>query len=346
MKHRISKRVALALAMCVTCVLAFGATFVRADVNSKPKVSNLTIKLAGSDSGDSQVKDLGTEAELYLVAYANPDDNYDTYNYDFEGTQFESLKSDFNQQTYTSDDWKELVGKVKAFVDDKDNNIQPDKTVKVGDPIDLQNGLYLVIIPNTANDKYSFTFEPVLVSLPGKTIDPATQQPYTTTDKGEWTNDVTATYRINVKWSMEPRKGGLKINKTVSSFNGEPATFTFLIEGKTDAGDYQNYAAVQFDSAGVHSTTVNGIPAGYEYTVTEIDSGAGYQTDGANAQKVTVVADQTADVQTAEVSFNNVPNDSGKQGYGIENHFVFDRETGNWNPEKREINKPSNSSNE
>jgi hypothetical protein len=256
----------------------------------------------------------------------------------FDVPEFAALKDGFDQQSYTADDWKELVKRAQKIVED--SNLSPIVTAPVGEQItNLKDGLYLVLIPDATSNKYNFTFEPTLVSMPGK-VD-SYGNPVYTTDQGTWVKDVTASYEINVKWSMQPRKGGLKINKTVNNYNGVPATFTFLIEGKTDDGDYQNYAAVQFDSDGAHSTTVNGIPAGYEYTVTEVDSGAAYQVDGANAQKVTVVADQTADVQTAEVSFTNAPNDSGKQGYGIENHFVFDENfnNGDWHFEQREINR-------
>ncbi len=338
MKHKLRIYAMAALVLCVTCVLAVGGTLTQAATDSQQGGEDkLTINVA---SNESQVKEASAQAQLYRVASAVPDGRYDTYNYEFDVPEFASLKDGFNQQTYTAEDWKELVKRAQKIAED--NNVSPIVTAPVGDTItNLKDGLYLVLIPNASSGKYNFTFEPTLVSMPGK-VD-SYGNPVYTTDQGTWVKDVTASYEINVKWSMEARKGGLKINKSVNNPNGEPATFTFLIEGETDNGTYQNYAAVQFSGNGNQSTTVNGIPAGYEYTVTEVDSGAGYQTDGANAQKVKVVADQTADVQTAEVNFTNAPSGSGKQGYGIENHFVWDdgESGGDWVLTQIEIKRPN-----
>ena len=330
MKHKISRRVVLALTMCVACVLAFGATFVRADENSKAaESSRLTITLSGSESGESQVKGLQPEVKLYQVAHANPDDVYDTYNYDFKGTQFESLASEFDQQTYTAKQWKDLVDKTKARVNESTEYVP----AKVGEAKELENGLYLVIIPDVANVNYKFTFEPVLVSLPYK-VD-STGTPVTNTSEGTWTNDVTASYALNVKWSMEQRYGSLQINKTVRGFDGQPATFTYRIaDEETDGKVYENYAAVQYTSEGIQSATVGHIPAGMRLTVTEVDTGARYQIVGDvrdESKPATIVADQSA-----PVDFENEPNGSGKFGHGIENHFVVvdDGQGPSW---KREV---------
>jgi hypothetical protein len=199
-----------------------------------------------------------------------------------------------------------------------------------------------VLIPTASNDKYTFTFEPVLVSLPYKVDDQGA--PVTTTDKGTWENDVTANYVLNVKWSMKPRTGSLKVNKTVNDYSGDPVTYTFLVEGDTDSGHYNNFITVSFDKDGEHGGTLGGIPAGYKYTVTEVNSGAGYQPVGSDSQQVTIEPNQTTEVKPTEVGFTNEPDGSGKKGYGIENHFSF--ENGEWVIEKREINKPNNNPNE
>ena len=353
MKHKLRSYAMAALVLCAACVLAFGATLTQVATGSEQdKPNTLTVQLSGSESSDSQVSGLVADVNLYRVASASKDEPYDTYKYEFNEKPFDTLAGEFNQQTYTAEQWQDLVGKVKKIVDEK--KVAPVATGTVGQTITeldnggrIDNGLYLVIILPTSNDKYSFTFEPALVSLPGKTIDPDTNQPYTTTDKGGWTNDVTANYVLDVKWSMKPLTGSLKINKTINNYSGDPVTCTFLVEGDTDSGHYHNFLTVSFDKYGEHSEPLNGIPAGYTYTVTEVNSGAGYQPDSSDSEPVYIEANKTAQIPPTnpnEISFTNKPDDTGNKGYGIENRFIF--RDGQWVLEQHEINKPNNNPNE
>ena len=333
MKHRISKRIALALAMCVTCVLAFGATFVRADVNSGMGGTNeLQVSVADPET---DVKNADAKYNVYLVATATKDDRYDTYKYKFEVDAFNELGEGFDQATMTSDSWQKMAEAAKGIVErDKiePNNHEP---VPVGEKLTgLGDGIYLVLIPDAQSQLNTYTFTPALVSVPGKVG--ADGAPVYNTADGRWTNtNPTVPVPMVAKWSMAPRYGSLQINKTVSAFDGQPATFTYhIVDTATNGEQYENYAAVQYTAEGVQSTTIGHLPAGMELTVTEVDSGARYSVVGSDTQTATIAADKSV-----AVDFQNAPNESGKVGHGIENHFVFDKDLngGDWQLDVRAI---------
>ena len=331
MKHKISKRIALALAMCAVCVLAFGATLAQASIDSGMGGTNeLQVNVI---KPESDVKNAGAKANVYRVASASKDATYDTYNYTFDVAAFSELGNGFDRATMTSDSWIRMAETAKGIVEK--NNINPDATASVGESITgLNDGIYLVLIPDAQSDTNSYSFTPALISLPGK-VD-ADGKPVYNTAAGRWTNtDPTVPVVLEAKWSSKQRLGSLQINKTVSNFDGKAATFTYhIVDTETGGTKYENYAAVQYTANGIQSTTVGGIPAGMKLTITEVDSGARYQAVGSAEQSATISA-----TETVAVNFENAPNGSGKVGHGIENHFVFkdDYNNGDWQLDVRAI---------
>lgn len=326
MKYKLTKRVALVLVGCVACVLALGVTLAQADVNSGLGGNNeLTLRVADDKS---EVKDVSAQVNLYRIATGSKDATYDTYNFAFDVAAFAKLGEGYDPQTMSNESWQRMADAAKKIVEE--NKIKPDATAPVGEKITgLADGIYLALIPNTTSDTYEFTFVPSLVAVPGKVGEDGA--PVYNTASGSWTNEVTAV----VKWSMAPLYGKLLINKTVKDFSGEPATFVYhIVDAETGGEKYENYAAVQYTAKGVQSTTVGKIPAGMTVNVTEVNTGARYQVVGAAEQTAVISADQDA-----AVDFVNEPDDSGKKGHGIENHFVFDEDYngGDWRLEVHAI---------
>ena len=331
MKHKISKRVLLALAMCVACVLAFGTTFAHASIDSNMGGTNeLQVSVADPDT---DVKNANAQVNVYLVATASKDATYDTYNYTFDVDAFKELGEGFDQATMTTDSWQKMAVTAKGIVES--NSITPNATAPAGESITgLRDGIYLVLIPDAQSSMNTYTFTPALVSVPGKVG--ADGAPVYNTSAGRWTNtDPSVAVSLIAKWSMTPRKGALQINKTVNGFEGEAATFVYhIVDTETGGSKYENYAAVQYTAEGVQSTTVGNIPAGMSLTITEVDTGARYQVVGEASKTATVSADTNATVE-----FVNEPNGSGKGGHGIENHFVFSKDLndGDWQLDVRAI---------
>lgn len=324
MKHKMNRRVALAFAVCMACVLAFGAALAQADINSGLSGTNkLTVSVADPKT---DVKNASVQVNVYRVATGSKDTSYDTYNYTFDVPAFKDLGEGYDPATMTSDSWQSMAKAASKIVSDK--SLTPDASAPAGETIaELPDGMYLVVIPEAHSELNSFTFTPALVAVPGKVG--ADGSAVYNTSEGRWTNtDPEVPVTMVAKWSMSPLYGSLQINKVVPGFSGEAATFVYhIVDTQTSGQQYENYAAVQYTADGVQSATVNHIPAGMEVTVTEEYTGARFDLASDASQTTSIVANQTV-----AVDFQNKPNDSGKQGHGIENHFVFDEEFngGDW----------------
>ncbi len=173
-------------------------------------------------------------------------------------------------------------------------------------------GIYLYYVNQTVQDSENdYIFEPAVFYAP--------TSEYVLTGAGSdtWNYSVT----ISPKATVEPRFGGLEIEKTLETFNESlgTASFTFSVEGTKDGKlVYSDVVSMNFDSHGTKTRFVSEmIPAGTEVTVTEIRTGASYSLESAASQTVTIVA---SDVAT--VSFTNDYDDRlNEGGVSIENHY-------------------------
>lgn len=326
MKHRLSKRIAIVLAACVTCVLAFGVTLAKADVDSGMSGNNkLLVSIADNNSG---LAGLDAQVNMYRVATATKDSGSDTYKYDFKVEAFSKLG-----EKMAKSDWEGMAAEGAKIV--RDRSLTPDAAAPAGQTITgLPDGIYLVLIPDVASAQYSYSFAPQIVSLPGKVG--ADGKPVYNTSEGRWTNsDPAVPVEIVAKPSMDVRYGRLEINKTVTDFSGEGDTFVYRIaDTQTDGKQFEAIAAINYTANGAKPAVIERIPAGMEVTVTEVNTGARYQVVSEASQTVTIVGGGVT-----PVSFENEPNGSAKGGHGIENHFVFDqnRNGGDWQLEVHAI---------
>ncbi len=173
----------------------------------------------------------------------------------------------------------------------------------------------LVTVAHSAD--YNYTFEPELISIPGK--EPDEEGRVNTANPGEWLYDV----GVTLKPEQDTRFGSLQILKTLESMEvSEPAIFVFSIEAVLDGEVvYSDVAAMIFTDPGQKMELIDKIPVGAEVTVTEVYTGASYA--------LTTEEEQTAviDAETvAQVSFTNTYDKDKKSGHGIINHFAYDGE--------------------
>lgn len=330
MRYRMSRRVLLALVAFVTCALAMGTAFAQEATDSDASGTNELVVNAVDSMSD--ITDANVQVKVYRIAAGQHNGTYDTYDYSLVDP-FTGLAQKYDLAAMSQSQWGDMATEAQQIATDA--QVEPDRTGVVGQPIsNLPDGVYLVLLPEAKSGLHVFTFSPTIVTLPGK-VD-ANDQPVYNTSAGRWTNtDPQVPVQIVAKPSVAPRYGRLRIDKSVTGFAGEAATFVYHIVGtQPDNKKYETYAAVKYTAEGTQSATVGHIPAGTKLTVTEVYTGARYQLVSDADQTATIVADGVV-----PVTFQNEKNDSGTGGHGIENHFVYDSNYngGDWHLEVHAI---------
>ena len=291
-------------------------------------------------TGDMYEPDLSGMMEkvsvrLYKVADIEPSGKY-TFIEDFNGVS--GLDADQINADTKAEQWLDMAEVTEEVVNAKDIdplNIQFDKEdysfiYEKSDGLEL--GLYLILVDPVSTDHYTYSFAPYLVSVPGNN--------YYEDETDDWIYDV----EVGLKVEQTPRYGSLVINKDLTGFNatyGDNAIFVYEVEILTleeQAKQPEQQTAetrivtLEFSAAGTDSVTIEDIPAGAQVTVTEVYSGAGYQTVGNDAVEVTIIADGEED-SPVSVSFVNEPDNTFTGGYGAINHFSLDN-TGLYQPSR------------
>lgn len=311
---------ALAFVVCVFCTIAFGVNGAKADIDSGFGGNNAMDVHVGEGGPDIT----GSNLEIYRVASAVHNEAADYYDYIFDVEAFKDLGTKYSDAT-TNDAWQKMTD--EAWTIAKSSDVEP-IVIPAGETITgLTDGIYLVWMTDVTTGTDTYRFTPALVALPGK-VD-ASGSPVYNTSVGRWTNtEPIVPVSVILKSEITGRFGSLQINKTVNDFAGEAATFVYhIVDTETGGKEYENYAAVQYTAQGVQSTVVSHIPAGMKLTVTEVYTGARYQLASEADAVATIVADTVVGVD-----FVNKPSNTGTQGHGIENHFVYDETTngGDW----------------
>ena len=303
----------------------------------------LTVNAPGTMTEEAQADFEAAQVvlDVYQVAGAEKDPNYDTYNY--------TLMAPYTGLALTeemdNDAWKAVSLEAAALAKDQGSPIV--EGAAVGDPIsgsddsEFVPGLYLVI-PRGANETdywttvetedgaeeiasmalspvYEYDFSPILISLPNKTDENGDGEVKTSVEDGDWLTDVTAT----LKYTQKERFGDLYIYKTIEAFEGSQATFVFRVTAVDAKGNtvYENIATVQMGQSGTEFAYLDKIPAGTTVTVVEEYTGARFQPVGSDTQTVESLS---AESGANAVEFENEPNGKDVLGYGIENHFVYE----------------------
>lgn len=278
--------------------------------------------------------------DLYEVARAVEVPGYDTYTYE-AADGYGALK--LNDVTSNAG-WDALAQQAARIAIGGEEKKSPVKSAEaVNTQIDgLDSGLYLLIARSRTKDyvkeidvddtkeivtvaysgRYAYTYQPSLVSLPGKAA--VTENgPLNTANPGPWIYSQSVTLKPEQSLNL----GSLLITKNLPTYKaGADATFVFdvtaTLEGETV---YSEAVSVSFTEPGTKEILIeNKIPVGAEVTVTEVYSGAVYSVPvGASV----TVPMENAEVP-AEVMFTNNYNASGNNGGTIVNHF--EHTDGSW----------------
>lgn len=316
MRNTKAKRKYLAglTAVALIAVIAKLPSTFAANAIDTDRSCSLTVNVADSGSYADDLANAAIDVKLYKVADVAKTGAF-TSTENFSSLKIEDVKSG-------EENWEQTAKDAVKIVDDK--KITPDGELTVtagtGTKDSLSCGLYLVEAGKADTDRYSYNFNPYIISLPDNLY-------YQSKDPEDdaWIYDVTS----GLKPEQESRYGSLKIRKTLQEFNAslKEATFVFQVEGTDDEGNvvYSNVASTTFDAAGTKEAVLDKIPAGAHLTVTEVYSGASYKLTSAESQETTIVADQTM-----EVDFSNTYDDKIVPGYGVTNHFEYDENNG-WN---------------
>lgn len=321
----------LVLAVCLLMTLAFGALSAQADDWGS---GNKTLVVTAGDEIKEDVATAGVVVDVYKIASATRNPMYITYDYDL----VPPFLTDELSAALADGKWVELAEGatqvVKATIASGGESTlvhfrgELDETISLASATDEGDGVYLVLPHGATEDvcsliayskTYTYTFSPSIIALPTK--DAVAEDGSLNSAVGNWIPNA----EIVLKASRDLRFGQLQIDKHVTDFAGEPATFVFHVVDTATGGEvYDNYASIYYDGGESHSTTLTQIPANLELTVTEVYEGARFEADGPTTATATIVSGETV-----TVSFNNKRNGSGKGGHGIENHFEFG-EDGDW----------------
>ena len=321
--RKASKRLSVAvLAMCMLVALAFGGVAAWAADSGLGGSNSLTVKV--SDDPESDIAKAGVKVSVYKIADAKKNTSYDIYDYTFVAPFAADLTSKYPLANMSASQWEGLAGDAKTIVEAEDSTAQAVVSdVLAGDAITgLTDGLYLVLAPDTAGAEHMYSFSPAVVAIPNKAsqVVEGREVIMTSDDYGAWLNEVS----ITLKHSEAPLYGSLRINKTVTNFSGEPATFVFHITGTTPAGTtYERYASVYYSGGESASTVVNHIPVGTKLKVTEEYTGARFALVTGDDEEKTIVADED---QMAHADFTNRQTSSGTGGHGIQNSFTLQQD--------------------
>ncbi len=314
-----------------------------------------------SEDGEAQSPDVAID--LYKVADAVKEENYDAYRLEAAGA-FADMDVDITVGEMAGEEllrtWKEQAQNAAAIVFAEGNRMAPAATAVKAQGAELvefpglEPGLYLMVPRGTDleaedyliretlegetgesreiiqaiaySDSYTFTYSPQLVALP---IKESTDGTAATSNPGEWIYQLTGFNAAESKPALSDRLGALRIDKELTEYvTGSPATFVFTVEA-TLRGNlvYSNVVSLTFSAPGTQSELIlDRIPVGAEVTVTESYSGTTYQAAPGSAQTQTLTL-TNAEPEDADVtniaSFRNIYDGSGRQGSAITNHFEY-----------------------
>ncbi|MCB7305031.1 DUF5979 domain-containing protein [Bariatricus massiliensis] len=306
MKKRVKEgsAVLLALALAFSALSLPGARAANAvDTNASCSVE-FSI---GGDYEDLKTIEGGVPINLYKVASIDETGAYKAEK------GFESLDlSSVENNNSSADTWLKRAEEANKLI--KGTTPAATTTTVGGKALasNLATGLYLITAEEVKAANYVYNFTPYLISLPNNY--------YYASGDDTWVYDLTGANAVGLKPEQTARFGSLEITKELLDHHitlGEKATFVFQIDittldGKTEA----RQIALTFDGYGSKSAVIDNIPAGSDVVVTEIYSGAGYETVGSDSVNTTIVADDTV-----SAGFQNQHDGHLQGGYGVVNNF-------------------------
>lgn len=323
---------------------AIDGTAEAVDVSSKS--CTLTVK-PGSEEYAADLAKANVVVDVYKIADAVADSNYDTYGYNFQSI-YAGLKVSAQPD---NEEWNALAQQAANIALNGGTPAvsgEADKKLELLAP-DLGCGLYLVIARGSniadyvtkvknedgreeiatiaQSDEYTYIFAPSLVSLPSKQAE--ADGSISTAGAGDWLYDVT----ITLKPERDVRFGSLEIVKTLQNYEvKDSATFVFQVdvflgEGEDERKVSSKVYSISFNpgSPAQKSVRIDELPVGARVTVTEVYSGAVYAVVTDATQTVVIPANDVA-----SVAFTNDYNPTDKGGGAVTNNFTYSTSENKW----------------
>lgn len=303
----------------------------------------LTVK-PGSEDYAADLAKADVVVDVYKVADAIADSNYDTYSYDFQGA-YAGLKYSGKPD---NEEWNALAQQAAGIALNGGTPVASEaagKQISLPEP-DCGCGLYLVIarggniadyVTNVKGEdgkesiatiaqsnEYTYTFSPSLVSLPSKEAE--ADGTINTAGAGDWLYNLTVT----LKPQRAVRFGSLEIVKTLQQYEvKDPATFVFQVDATLHGEKvFSDVVSISFTpgSPNQKSKRIDNLPVGAEVKVTEIYSGAVYHLVTEPEQTAIIPANDVV-----SVAFTNDYSTTDKGGGAVTNHFDYN-DGWNWTP--------------
>ena len=330
---------AVMLAAVLLVALACGGVMAWAQDDDAAVAGENTLTVNANVEAPGETATINVNVDVYQIATAAKDPQFDTYHYTFiEG--FSDLEKSYDEQNMTGAKWQALADEAVKLID----GVTP---VAKGEPTGtkisgLSNGLFLVVAADVTGNVYKYSFNPTIVALPtkeplkddqGNVVVDEDGYPIinTSADFGEWIPDA----EISLKYTYEQLYGNLKVKKKVENFIGEPASFVFHIVGTTPTGEeYDNELMVFYDGVtdddGFCSAVDTHIPAGTKVRVTEVYESNRFERGAADNAEKTIVAkpegtegNDYGTIAVAEFENSQTPQIPG--GHGIQNTFTWEK---------------------
>lgn len=184
-------------------------------------------------------------------------------------------------------------------------------------------GLYLIVIDSAQSPQYTYTFTPMIVSLPWS------QYQYDGVSGDTWEYERT----VVLKPARELRYGSIEIVKELTEYNATKGDVTFVFDvGAKESAEpnaeivYSNVVSLTFSAVGTQTARLDHIPAESVVTVTEVYTGANCELTEFERDSKVVIA-EGEDGNPITFSFKNEYDEDAKSGYGVENRFRYNTET-------------------
>lgn len=279
--------------------------------------------------------------DLYKVANAKKVTDYDSYQYELQ-KDYEALEGKIKADM-TNEEWHKL-GQEAAGIALEGNGTEPLVTgARAGQEITVDDngnklyaGLYLMVAHGARiqdymvpvaregeepgigtvawSERYIYTFEPELISLPE--ILTGSQLPDGEDNSYSWKYDPT----VNLKPERGERYGALELIKTLRSWEGsQKAVFVLQVEALLNGKNaYSDVVTIDMSQPGQVRRLLEKIPAGAKVTVQELYATPGYHLVSPQEQTTDIVAG-------GQTSLEFISEYSGGQhtGQTITNQFTY-----------------------
>ena len=290
---------------------------------------------------DAELKELKLDIHLYQVAEIKESGAYTvTANFTDLDTDVKAISS-----TTSAADWTDMAAKAAKVVMETKNLTGTDVQKAVCDESvtadELKLGLYLVTVENVVTDRYIYSFNPYLISVPNNY--------FYTSGSDDWIYDLTGDKAVGLKPERTSRLGDLVIEKRLESYNASLGGAYFVYEvivEKPDGTVETNVYKLSFEDAGNASLTIRDLPAGATVKVKEVYTGASYKLTTEAEQTTAITANPNSDkkalgeeetdgdgtepYEPASVSFTNSYDGRQNGGSGVVNTFYKNGEKVDW----------------